>query len=337
MPFDPAEILNLPLPLWGAIGLGLFFGTGLVMHRIGIQLFSRLVFPAALVLGAATAATYVEIPGIDFDLAKFLPSLRGMELDLVKAFGAGLILAAVLRFLWRQLLVLEGQKGNHNSRRWRSARSLYYETAIRLGILTANSDDKTEPRELTALENVFELSVFNAPNARRLYTEQVERPQPMSRILAPFKKRFAPASPLCETLILGMATIAVADNTTTNRELGLIRMAASQLGLTPSDTARLMDAAGIGDAAEKRRDVRAANLATLGLAPGATPKQIKRAYKRLSAKYAPKRLLLDAMPDAEQSRIASLKARLDDAYTALRANPQKDCSVKKADLCEVRA
>ena len=63
--------------------------------------------------------------------------------------------------------------------------------------------------------------------------------------------------------------------------------------------------------------MRAANLATLGLAPGATAKQIKRAYKRLSAKYAPKRLLLEAMPDAEHSRIASLKARLDDAYEAL--------------------
>lgn len=317
MSFDLATLFNLPWPLWRALGFGLFFGTGLVMHRIGIQIFSRFLFPVILVLGAATAATYVKLPGIDFDLAKFLPSLRGMETDLAKAFGAGLVLAAIGRFLWRQLLILEGTKGNHDSPRWRPARSRYYETAIRLGILTANSDDNTEPRELAALENVFELSAFNAPNVLRLYAEQIDHPQPMSRILAPFKKRFAPASPPCETLILGMSTIAAADQHTTDRELGLIRMAASQLGLKPSDTARLMDAAGIGDAADKRRTAYAANLAIFGLSGSPTPKQIKRAYKRLSAKYTPKQLLIAAIPDAERSRIASLKSQLDHAYEAL--------------------
>lgn len=321
MPFNINALTSLPLPVWLALGLGLFFGTGFVMHRIGTQIFSRLLFPVILVFGAATIATYIDLPGIDFDLAEFLPSLRGMEIDLAKAFGAGLILAALLRFLWRQLLILEGQKGNHNSRRWRSARSLYYETAIRLGILTANSDNHTEPRELKALESVFELSVFNAPNARSLYKAQLEQPRPMSRILAPFKKRFAPASPLCETLILGMATIANADDNTTHRELGLIRMAASQLGLTLADTDRLLDAAGIGEAANARRDARAASLAALGLNADATPKQIKRAYKRLSAKYAPTKLLHDAMPDAEHARITLLQTRLDAAYQALTHRP----------------
>jgi len=329
MSFDPAALMQLPIAIWAAFGLGLFFGTGAVWHRIGVQLFSRFLFPVFLVLGAATAATYVKLPGIDFDLGSFLPSLRGMELDLAKGLGAGVLFALFLRLLWRQLLLLEGNKGNRNSRRWQSTRSLYYETAIRLGILIANSDDQTDPCELEVLESVFELSVFNAPNAKHLYREQVERPRPMSRILTPFKKQFAPASPLCETLIYGMASIALADGRTTSRELGLIKMAASLLGLRPSDTARLMGAAGIGGA-PRTQETRAAHLATLGLQASATPKQIKRAYKRLSTKYTPKKLLLEALPDAERGRTATLKAQLDQAYAWLKANPQKDGTLKKA-------
>jgi hypothetical protein len=114
-----------------------------------------------------------------------------------------------------------------------------------------------------------------------------------------------------------MATIAIADKTTTSRELGLIRMAASQLGLTPSDTARLMEAAGIEDTSKTHCNVREANLATLGLPAEATSKQITRTYKRLSAKYSSKKLLLEAMPDAEHRRIISLRAQLDQAYDAL--------------------
>jgi|GEM_PF-2397766 len=319
MAFDLDALYSLPVPLWLALGLGLFFGTGFVWHRAGIQIFSRLIFPVLLVFGLATLTTYIKLPGIDFDLSKHLPSLRGMEIDMAKAFGVGLILAAILRFLWRQLLILEGQKGNHDSRRWRSARSLYFETAIRLGVLTANSDANVEPRELEALEDVFELSVFNAPNARRLYEAQINQPRPMSRILGPFKKRFAPASPPCQTLILGMATITIADENATERELGLVRMAASQLGLSPVDTNRILEAAGIGETGEQRRKARMAHLATLGLTAGASPQQITRAYKRLSAKFAPKKLLLTALPDAEHNRITILKAQLDHAYQQLQS------------------
>jgi len=317
MTFDIATLVNMPIPLWAAFGIGLLFGSGAVWHRLGIQIFSRVVFPFALVFGLTTIATYIELPGIDFDLSKHLPSLRGLEIEVAKAFGAGLIIAFVLRFLWRNALIAQGQKGERNTERWRSARSLYYETAIRLGMLTANADGHAEPREFEALENVFELSAFNAPNARKLYASQLEAPRPMSRVLAPFRKRFAPASPPCETLILGMATIAVADGAPTPDELGLVRMAASLLGLTPADTERLLDAAGIGETAEQRREQREANLATLGLSLDATDKQITRAYRRLSSKYAPKRLLLLAIPDAERERAEQLKAQLDNAFEAL--------------------
>ncbi len=161
-------------------------------------------------------------------------------------FGAGLGLAFILRGVWRHMLIRQGRTGQRDTQRWRSARSVYYETAIRLGVLTANADRNAEPREFEALEAVFELDMFNAPNARKLYAAQLEAPRPMSRVMAAFLKRFAPASAACETLILGMATIAMADGRPTKDELGLVRMAASQLGLSPADADRLLDAAGIG-------------------------------------------------------------------------------------------
>ncbi|MEO9971961.1 MAG: TerB family tellurite resistance protein [Hyphomonadaceae bacterium] len=317
MTLDPSSLASLPPAIWIAFGLGPFFGTGAVFHRLGISLFSRLVFPVLVVFGFATAATYVEIPGIDFDLAEYLPSLRGLEFDLVKAFIAGLGLAAILRLFWQHALIRQGEAGERNTKRWRSARGLYYETAIRLGVLTANADGNAEAREFEALENVFELNAFNAPNARKLYAQQLQTPKPMSRVLAPFKRHYPPASPPCETLILGMATIAAADETASKDELGLIRMAASLLGLSLADTDRLLDAAGIGDAADARRETRAKHLAVLGLGEDATEKQIKKAYKRLASKYAPKKLLLLALPDAERARADLLKAQLDAAYEAL--------------------
>lgn len=316
------ELTDLPfaelsLPVWIALGLGVFFGTGLVWHRAGIQLFSRLIFPIALVFILATIMTYVKIPGIAFRLEDYLPSLRGMELDIAKAFGAGLLVASLLRILWHRRLINQGRKGQRDSGRWRSARGLYYETAIRLGVHTANADGHAEPREFEALETAFELSFFNAPHAKSLYADQLENPKPMSRVLGPFKKQFAPASPPCETLILGMATIAIADGRATKSELGLVRMAASQLGITPAHAERLITTAGIGVASEQSCASRQSALDMLGLNAEASPKQITRAYKRQAAKYAPDRLLLLAIPDAERARIETLKAQLDEAYSLL--------------------
>jgi len=163
--------------------------------------------------------------------------------------------------------------------------------------------------------------MFNAPNARNTYAEQLETPKPMSRVLAPFLKRFAPASATCETLILGMATIAMADGRATDDELGLVRMAANRLGLSPADANRLLEAAGRSDKAETPDSQRAAHLATLGLDASATPKQISKAYKRLIAKHSPNRLLLLGMPDAERARVDVLKAQLDEAFAALSDAP----------------
>lgn len=317
MSLDPAALTSLPVAVWLSLALGLFFGTGLVMHKIGIQIFSRIVFPVILVFGVATIATYVKLPGITFNLADYLPSLRGMEVDLAKAFGAGFIVAVVLRTLWSQFLVAQGESGERDTKRWRSARSLYYETAIRLGVLTANADDDADAREFVALEDVFELNVFNAPNAKKLYADQLQTPRAMTRILRPFKRRFAPASSACETLIFGMATIAVADQKTTASELGLVRMAAAELGLSPSDTNRLLKAAGVGQTAAEHRQTRVAHLSTLGLKANASPKQIAHAHARLSSKYAPKRLLLLALPDAERQRVETLRTQIDSAYEAL--------------------
>lgn len=319
MTLDPSQLTNLPPALWIAFGLGIFFGTGAVFHRAGLHVFSRLVFPAGLVFGLATAATYIEIQGVDFDLSKHLPSLRGLELGAVKAFALGLAAAAILRMFWRSALIRQGEKGERDTKRWRSARGLYYETAIRLGVLTATADGNADVREFDALEGVFELSTFNAPNARKLYKQQLQAPKPMSRVLGPFRRRFAPASPPCETLIFGMASIAASDGTISKDELGLIRMAASLLGLSLADSDRLLDAAGIGEAAEQRREAREAHLTVLGLGPDASQKQIKKAYKRLASKYAPKRLLLLALPDAERARANTLKAQLDTSYEALKS------------------
>ena len=319
MAVDPSSFSNLPVAVWIAFGVGLLFGTGAIWHRLGLTIFSRLFFPVAIVFGLATIATYIELPGVDFDLATYLPSLRGQETMLAKALFAGFGLAFVLRVLWRHMLISQGKKGRRDTHHWRSARSVYYETAIRLGVLTANADRNAEPREFAALEEGFDLNMFNAPNARKLYAEQLETPRPMSRVLAAFLKRFDRASAACETLILGMATIAMADGRPTDDELGLVRMAASRLGLTPADANRLLDAAGGGAEAPDKQ--RAAHLATLGLDAGATSKQISKAYKRLIAKHAPNRLLLLGMPDAERSRIDVLKAQLDTAFAALSDAP----------------
>lgn len=307
----------MSMQMFAIFALGLFAGSGAVWSRAGSILFSRFLFPVLLVFGLATAATFVDVPGIKFDLSEHLPSLRGQGEELAKAFGVGFLAALALRFIWRQVLIAGGQAGKRSTRRWQSARKLYYETAIRMGVLTAATDGRAEPREFEALEDVFDLSIFNVPNARGLYRAQIEQPVPMSGILRPFLKKFDPGCSACETLVLGMASVAIADDQAGAGELGLIRMTASKLGLTPADTTRILASAGIGEAAENHRASRAQHLATLGLPSDATDKQAHKAWKRLSARYAPARLILLAVPEAEKARIDQLRAEIDTAFTML--------------------
>ncbi|MEL7130209.1 MAG: TerB family tellurite resistance protein [Pseudomonadota bacterium] len=303
-----------------AFGTGALLGTGLAFTRFGAIVFARLVFPAVMVLGLVVAISHAAVPGIDFDLSVHLPWIRAIEERVFYAFLAGLIVGMLLR--WSVSLVRDTASSERKGRspRWRSSAELYFETAIRLGVLTATSDRDPSPCEFRALESAIDLSFLQKGRARRLYDQQIRAPKPMSSVLRPFVRRFGPGSAVAETLIFTMAKVAAADGVNTASELGLVRMAAATLGLSAADADRVIATAEVGRAPDGVDACRIYHLAMLGLAGDADRPDIEAAWRRLDARYAPIALAQSDLPTEEMETADALHQTLDASYAWLKAH-----------------
>ncbi|MBU6371297.1 MAG: TerB family tellurite resistance protein [Alphaproteobacteria bacterium] len=124
-------------------------------------------------------------------------------------------------------------------------------------------------------------------------------------------KRYRARPCLLEDVLDGLFHIAAADGRITGQELAYLESVAEHLGITPMEFRR----------------IKATNLgpdmgdpyAVLGLLPGATPDEVRHAWRRLAAENHPDRMASRGAP-AEFVRIAEIKtAAINAAYAQIRA------------------
>lgn len=212
---------------------------------------------------------------------------------------------------------------------------LYYEAVLKFGALIAAADGKAEEREYEALKGAFAIDAQNIPNPRKLYQAQLNEPESMKEILRLLKVAYPPRSGAMETFVFGMCQVVRADGRVHDREVSLLRIAAESLGFSHFDTARIFLMAGLTEAPRERerayayeqgggrpshqRPEREEHLMTLGLKAGATPAEIKRAYRRLARKHHPDRLMSQGLSAAEMEKAEEIMVKLNAAYAALEA------------------
>ena len=214
--------------------------------------------------------------------------------------------------------------------------ALYYETAVRLGAIIAQSDGHPDPRQLTVVKRIFNLTDKTYPEADSLYIRQLEERRPMSAVIKPFLDSYGKASTVSETLIFGMTSVAMSDGQVVPAELGLIRMAADMLGITPAHTKRILMFAGyFGEQQNTRshqsqssgtsykhtsQSERDRHLATLGLERGADKAEIRKAWRKLASKYHPDKLVSQNLPPQELEKAEDMMQAINAAYDWLKAN-----------------
>lgn len=214
--------------------------------------------------------------------------------------------------------------------------ALYYETAVRLGAIIAQSDGHPDPRQLTVVKRIFNLTDEIYPEADSVYIRQLEGRRPMSVVIKPFLASYGKASAVSETLIFGMTSVAMSDGQVVPAELGLIRMAADMLGLTPAHTKRILMFAGYFGQQQNARDSqgnassasykhssqseRERHLATLGLEAGADKAQIRKAWRKLASKYHPDKLVSQNLPPQELEKAEDMMQTINAAYDWLKDN-----------------
>jgi len=214
--------------------------------------------------------------------------------------------------------------------------ALYYETAVRLGAIIAQSDGQPDPRQLTVVKRIFNLTDETYPEADSLYIRQLEERRPMSAVIKPFLASYGKASTVSETLIFGMTSVAMSDGQVVPAELGLIRMAAEMLGITPAHTKRILMFAGyFGEQKNTRsqqsqssgasykysaQSERERHLATLGLERGADKAEIRKAWRKLASKYHPDKLVSQNLPPQELEKAEDMMQAINAAYDWLKDN-----------------
>lgn len=210
--------------------------------------------------------------------------------------------------------------------------TLYYATAIKLGALVSMADGKAERSEFSALCTVFNIRDTTTRDAKKIYLQQVQSPETLKEIIRPFLRAFGSKSSHAETLIYGMAKIALADEQSDPKEVALIWEAAKALRVPTTDAIRILSTAGIlvngqDGTADSTWDtnfrnalrgqpltVKEQHLAMLGLRANASRQEIRKAWRKLAAKYHPDKLAGRKLPPDELEKAEEMMKKINAAY-----------------------
>lgn len=207
-------------------------------------------------------------------------------------------------------------------------KAVFYRTVLRFGASLAMADGSADASELAQLKNFFDIGPDTVPDAARLFNEELRVQSPVETILSEFAEVFADAIELRETFLVGMCTVALADGNLDDGELRKLRLAASVLRLGEGSLARAFLAAGFdfdafmranqpGAGSAQKSDRNALELQVIGLKSGATPDQIRTAYRELVKRYHPDRLRGQGLPENEIAKSEAILQRINVAYDHL--------------------
>ncbi len=222
----------------------------------------------------------------------------------------------------------------------RSKTWLYYSSAIKFCGIVAAADAVNQPEEFAAMGTSFNIDPDTFPNARGLYQQQFRKPEPIKSIARHFVKAYGKGSAACETLVLGICELAMADGSMHVEEFQRISEISAALGVNVRETTRILYAAGYqGDVSTERptaargrfgrkgggapvapraQTERGKHLAILGLGPSADMAQVRKSHRALARKHHPDKLISQNLPADEMAKAEAMMQTINEAYDWLK-------------------
>ena len=340
--------------------LGVLFGAGVFFRKGGEKLATYVLFPVlfvTLIMGLQAGDIEAFFGQINkaavWGTLLGLAMLVGYHTARLRSEGALSFAGALpnLRLNFRTLWT-SGQQHAHDARnRARTASTVYYHAAIKLGAITTMIDKTHAADGFAVIKATFNLNRSTCPDAQDIFNTQMRHPQRLRAILAPFLAQYGSASAIGETLIFGMCKVALADGAASAAEVRLIDQVARALGLGRLDTRRIIASAGIHIDDEFRNDhkswqermaggaqygsrqssggrtqsestpqrnERETHLATLGLPANASARDAKSAWRKLAKKYHPDKLVSQNLPADEMAKAETMMQAINEAYDWLK-------------------
>lgn len=246
-----------------------------------------------------------------------------------------IILSWVLTFIWNKLILPLFGKEERGGASARAGRAQYLSLLMPLLAKIAKADGRVSESEISLVETIFrELNL--SPDERRLaarvFSENKDAPELFDAAALAFARA-------CGNFELRVVTfqylvrVAAADGALSARERDMIARAARIFGIPDLLALRILAAFSGGRAwwgssaygeggprtppPRPSEPSRAEDLALLGLEPGASDDDIRRAYRRKVKELHPDRLQAQGLPEAMLKQASERMAAINAAYSRL--------------------
>ncbi|MCY4427285.1 MAG: co-chaperone DjlA [Halieaceae bacterium] len=216
-----------------------------------------------------------------------------------------------------------------NPQQLEEIRQLFFECCFSLLGHIAKADGRVTQEEVSHAEQVMtQLGVSGAQRGRAIdYFKAGAAPdfQP-EPLLARFREASRRRPQLQQTLLLFLITMAQADGDIDDSEMQVLRACAAGLGFGDNVFLRLVQMAQAQQRfhqhqrqpQQQRRDLEAEAYRALGVNPGCSDRDLKKAYRRLMSENHPDKLIAQGVPEA-MVKLATEKAqKIQSAYETLR-------------------
>lgn len=196
---------------------------------------------------------------------------------------------------------------------------VFYESVVKLGALLATADGAVDVEEITQMKKFFKLDSSTFPQAAQLLNETLRSRPSVEAVIAPFKTAFTDAPQVCETLLVGMLSVALADGVLHSGELQVLRRIASALAISEAETKRIFASVGVDFAPETvGQSEKDRLMAVLGLNAQASYPEVVAAWRALIRRYHPDILRGQGIPEHEIMHSERLLVEINVAYEKLR-------------------
>lgn len=223
--------------------------------------------------------------------------------------------------------LLLGYSGDVVNRRWRVSgrrwrrripdpvRRQYVTAACAVMGCVAKADGRVSEAEITVAREVFRVVEVDGDlraDAIALFARGKRRDFPLPWVLRRFHRAAAGDDDLLQAFLEYLAAVAQADGPPSEEQHAVLRRAARRLGFNDSELRTVLRAQRGGAV----RAMPESPFRTLGVAEGATPEQIRMAYRKLVSRHHPDRL------EARGCSSAEIRAGADRTHAARRAFDQ---------------
>ncbi len=202
----------------------------------------------------------------------------------------------------------------------------FFETTFTLLGALAKSDGRVSEKEVAYTERIFTQMGLSAPQRKRaieLFRRGAAPDFQLEPAVSAFMQACGPVKPLHHTLLLYLASLALADGSVADRERDFLHRVARLLGFGTAQVDQLLrmvqaqdhfHGAG-GFTAQPGTSLEDAYTA-LGVGQDATDRELKQAYRRLMSEHHPDKLIARGVPE-DMVKLATEKSQEIQAAYAL--------------------